>query len=228
MRVKLCGIRHEADLAAVVAADADAAGFLVGQLHASNDFILPSTAARLAGQLPPSISPVLVTHLLRASEIAQLVAKTGILTVQLHGGVKFCEVRKLRDKLPLNGKLILAVHVVDGTLDPEPEEFYPLIDAILLDSRNRATGQVGGTGRVHDWNTSAALVKRCPRPIILAGGLTPDNVAEAVRAVRPFAVDANTGLKGEADARDPGKCLAFVANAKAAAARSPSSPRQGE
>jgi phosphoribosylanthranilate isomerase len=143
--------------------------------------------------------------------------------------VPFCEVRKLRDKLPQNGKLILAVHVLDGSLDPEPEEFYPLIDAILLDSRNRATNQVGGTGRIHDWATSAALVRRCPRPIVLAGGLTPDNVAEAVRTVRPFAVDANTGLKGEDGSRDPGKCLAFVANAKSAAATlPPPSPDKGE
>jgi len=216
MRVKLCGIRQEKDLAAVVDADADAAGFLVGQLHASNDFILPSTAARLARQLPPYITPVLVTHLQRAAEIARLVAKTGITTVQLHGGVRLGEVRKLRDNLPLNGKLILAVHVVDAALDPQPEEFYPLVDAILLDSRDRATGQVGGTGRIHDWEVSADLVRRCPRPVILAGGLNPGNVAQAIRAVRPFAVDANSGLKGEDGARDPETCRAFVALAKAA------------
>lgn len=218
MRVKLCGIRQEKDLAAVVAADADAAGFLVGQLHASDDFILPSTAARLASQLPPYIAPVLVTHLRRAADIASLVAKTGIRTVQLHGGVTFDEVRALRDSLPLNSKVILAVHVVDATLDPQPEEFYPLVDAILLDSRDRATGQVGGTGRVHDWHVSADLVGRCPRPVILAGGLNPGNVAQAIRAVRPFAVDANSGLKGEDGARDPEKCRAFVALAKATGA----------
>lgn len=224
MRVKLCGIRRQEDLAAVVAADADAAGFLVGQLHASDDFILPSTAARLAGQLPPYITPVLVTHLTRAEEIAVLVEKSGIGTVQLHGGVRLGEVRKLHDQLPLGAKLILAVHVVGGRLEPEPEDFYPLVGAILLDSCNRVTGQTGGTGRVHDWKASAAFVKHCPRPVVLAGGLNPDNVAEAIRTVRPFGVDANTGLKGEGGGRDSGKCRAFVVNAKAAAAELPAEP----
>lgn len=218
MRVKLCGIRHEADLAAAVAADADAVGFLVGQLHASNDFILPSTAARLATALPPYLTPVLVTHLQRASEIAAMIAKTGIRTVQLHGGVSLLEVRQLRNLVPPQIQLIMAIHVVAGELTPEPEEFYPLVNAILLDSHNRATGQVGGTGRTHDWPTSATFVARCPRPVILAGGLNPANLAAAIRAVRPFAVDANTGLKGADGARCPEKCRAFVVNAKAAAA----------
>jgi len=219
MRVKICGIKDIKDIKTIIKADADAAGFLVGQLHASPDFILPSTANRLASKLPPYITPVIVTHLIMASQIFEVMTKTGVNTVQLHGGCPCSEVKILRDKAPLNSKFILAVHIVNQQVRPEIEDFYPLIDAVLLDSYNKSTGQVGGTGQPHDWKQSAELLKQCPLPIILAGGLDPDNVIEAIQTVKPFAVDANSGLKNKQGGRDPVRCQTFVANARAAAAQ---------
>lgn len=216
MRIKICGIKTEADVEIVIKSSADAAGFLVGQLHTSTDFILPSTAKRLAGLLPPFISPVIVTHLPDAVSILDIVKKTGITTLQLHGGSTSEEVRKICDALPGEGKIIYAVHIIKGEMVPSLEEFYPYIDAVLLDSYNLTTGQVGGTGQIHDWNLSSRLVRTLPVPVILAGGLNPSNVEDAIRKVKPYGVDANSGLKNSEGGRDPELCKAFVENARKA------------
>ncbi len=216
MKVKICGIKTETDVYAVIKAGADAAGLLVGQVHASTDFILPSTAARLAELLTPYITPVIVTHLADADGILDIVKKTDVITLQLHGGSTLDDVKKICDALPKNGKIIYAVHVIKGSMVPALEEFYPFIDAILLDSYNMVTGQVGGTGQVHDWERSAEIVKDSPVPVILAGGLNPDNVAEAVRMVKPYGVDANSGLKNPDGSRNAKLCLNFTVNARKA------------
>mgnify|MGYP001147034611 FL=1 len=105
MRVKVCGIKTERDLETAVKAGADAVGFLVGQVHASHDFILASTAARLAGFLPPYVVPVIVTHLTAPDAVLDIVEQTSIQTIQLHGGSTVEEVAVLRDNLGPAGQL---------------------------------------------------------------------------------------------------------------------------
>lgn len=218
MRVKICGIRNEADLNAAIRSGADAVGFLIGQVHPSPDFILPGTAARLVLAMPPFVSPVLVTHLTDPEEILDLSDRTGITTVQLHGGSTAEEVRILRDNLPPASKIILTVHFQAKDDFLGAKDFFNVADAFLIDSMNGETGQVGGTGRVNDWNLAAEFVKESPLPVILAGGLNPSNVADAIRQVNPFAVDANTGMKQEGTrVVDPELCAAFVKAAKNAA-----------
>jgi len=213
MKVKICGIRTDADLKTAIAAGADAVGFLVGQIHASPDFILISTAARLAALLPPFVTPVLVTHLTKPEDIMEIVSKTSIRTVQLHGGSSLADVKKLSSMMPPGSALILAAHILQDKCTPSLDDYYPYLRAVLLDSYNKEKGQVGGTGQVHNWELSARIVRECPLPVMLAGGLTPDNVKEAIRTVRPYAVDANSGLKGAEGGRCPEKCAAFVKNA---------------
>ncbi|MBO4649269.1 MAG: phosphoribosylanthranilate isomerase [Lentisphaeria bacterium] len=214
MRVKICGVKDETELEIAVNAGADAIGFLVGQRYPSQDFILPEKAAWLTALLPPFVSPVLVTHLTDPGEIQELAEKTGITSIQLHGPSTPEQLGALRECLGPGVKLILAIHVgaLPGEISPAPAPFEPLADAFLLDSFDPATGKVGGTGKTHHWETSAQIVNTVHRPVILAGGLNPDNVAEAVRTVRPYAVDANSALRpfGKLDARIAG---AFVQNA---------------
>ena len=216
MRIKICGIKTEADVDIVIKSGADAAGFLVGQIHTSPDFILPSTAARLSGMLPPFITPVIVTHLVDVPSILDMVSKTGITTLQLHGGNSSEDVRKICDALPGNGKIIFAVHIIKGEIVPFLQAYYPFIDAVLLDSYNMITGQVGGTGQIHDWDLSAQIVRTSTVPVILAGGLNPSNVEEAIRTVKPYGVDANSGLKNPEGGRDYELCKMFVVNARKA------------
>lgn len=216
MRVKACGIKTEQELEAAVAAGVDAVGFLVGQVHASGDFILASTAARLVRALPPYIVPVLVTHLTDPSAVLELAEQTSIFTIQLHGGNTLEQVACLHDRLGPAGKLVYAVHVIDTEVVPSPEAYYPFADAILLDSMDRTAGKVGGTGMTHNWDVSASVAASAPVPVVLAGGLTPSNVAAAIRHVHPFAVDANSGLRGFDGQLDRNLCAAFVRNARQA------------
>ncbi len=214
MRIKICAIKNETELETAVNAGADAVGFLVGQRFPSQDFILPEKAARLAALLPPFVTPVLVTHLADPQEILEIVKKTDILTIQLHGGSTPEQTVALRKTFGHAVKLITVLHVgmVPDEVNPAPGGFEASSDAFLLDSFDPATGKVGGTGKTHNWQNSARIVKAVHRPAILAGGLNPDNVAEAVRTVRPYAVDANSALRplGELD---PKIAAAFVQNA---------------
>lgn len=217
MRIKICGIRNDSDLKAALSASPDAVGFLVGQAHPSPDFILACTARRLARALPPFVQPWLVTHFSKPEEILELANAAAIYNIQLHGESTPEEVSSIRDALPPCAKLVRAVH-------PEPQDsffeyadFAPFIDAYLIDTLNPKTGQVGGTGLVGNWNRAARFVQESPVPVILAGGLTPANVARAIERVRPFAVDVNTGVKTPADrVESAALCRAFVKTARLA------------
>lgn len=218
MRIKICGIKNQDDIKVLVKAGADAAGFLVGQLHASPDFILPSTAARLVSMLPPYICPVLVTHLRTAEEILEIVTKTGIYTLQLHGCSSVSEIMKLKDSLPLKSKIIISSYILNNQCIPDMKEYYRHVDAVLLDAYNHGPEEIGQENNTYKWDFAAEVVKSCPLPLILAGGLGPENVAEAILKVKPFGVDANNKLKTEdGQARSLEKSIAFVRNARSAA-----------
>lgn len=215
MRIKICGIRNDSDLKAALSASPDAVGFLVGQVHPSPDFILACTARRLAKSLPPFVQPWLVTHLSKPDEVLDLADAAAIHNIQLHGESTPEEVSAIRDKLPPCARLVRAVH-------PEPQdafyqyaEFVPFIDAFLIDTLDPKTGRIDGTGLTGNWIRAARFVQESPLPVILAGGLTPANVARAVERVRPYAVDVNSGVKTPADrSESTALCRAFVKAAR--------------
>ena len=217
MRIKICGIRNETDLAAALSASPDAVGFLVGQVHPSPDFILACTARRLARALPPFVQPWLVTHLSAPDEILDLADAAAVCNIQLHGESTPEEVSAIRSALPPCAKLVRAVHPEPQDAFYEYADFVPSIDAFLIDTLNPKTGQVGGTGLTGNWLRAARFVQESPLPVILAGGLTPANVARAIERVRPYAVDVNTGVKTPADRTESAAlCRAFVKAARLA------------
>ncbi len=217
-RVKICGIRSREDLEAVARSGADAAGFLVGQRHASPDFIAPAAARALAARLPPKVQPVLVTHLNQPGHIRQILAQTKFNTVQLHGAPTPEQVCELRTALGNTTLLILAIHVVGSRIQAQIQPFTAWIDAVILDTADPAGDRVGGTGRTHDWRIAARFARRSPKPCLLAGGLTPENVAQAVNAVRPHGVDVNTGVERPDGGKDPRRCAEFAQTARTALA----------
>ncbi len=218
MRVSICGIQNDSDLQKAVASDTDAVGFLVGQVHQSARFILPSTAGRLAAQLPPYISPVLVTHLSTTDEIAEIIDKSAINCVQLHGQITFEEIIKLRERFSETLQIILATYVVDDTISDNIDEIYPFIDAILLDCFNCEPGMIGSKENTkYNWTIGADFVRRCSLPVLLGGGLNADNIAEAIKKVKPYGVDACTGLRlKDSEECSPEHCRNYVHNAKIA------------
>ena len=210
MRVKICGTATFADLSCAVAAGADAAGFLMGITHVTQDAVTPEAAAAMVATLPPFIEPVAVTHLTRPVDLIRIVEVSHCTTLQIQDMVTPEDIAEVRAALPYL-RIVKAVHVTDMSAVATTKYFADAADAILLDTRT--VDRIGGTGIPHDWNISAKIVQECSVPVILAGGLTPENVGEAVRRVRPYAVDVHTGVKMNG-VRDAERTRAFVANAR--------------
>jgi len=213
-RIKICGVRGPGDVEAVVGAGVDAAGFLVGQVHTSPDFVSPAVARGLAAGLAPTQTPVLVTHRNGPTEVLALLRQTGFPVAQLHGAPGVEQVRALRKSVGDAVTLILAVHVVGDRVMGDWRPFHDWIDAVILDTADPATDRVGGTGKPHDWSAAAAFRGKCPLPCLLAGGLTPENVADAIRTVAPYGVDVNSGVETPAGRKSPDRCRLFATNAR--------------
>ena len=193
-RVKICGLTSVAEAKLVQQQGADAVGVLVGQVHHSPDFVEPDVACDIVAALGPFVTPVLVTHLEVPEEIRRLARKIPCTVVQLHSDPPPALLRRLRKDLHPR-KIIGKVSVENETAVERAKTIAPLVDAILLDSMDRAADRVGGTGLIHDWSVSAKIVAAVHVPVILAGGLNPINVLQAIRRVKPWAVDVNSGVE---------------------------------
>ena len=220
MRIKFCGTTSLADIQCGIDAGCDALGFIMGVRYQSSDFVTPEDAARLIRKLPPFIEPVAVTHLRETEDLIRLVRDSHCTTLQIQDTIEPAGIDAIRDALP-HVKIIKAIHVTDESAITAGKLYEPHADALLLDSRTPE--KIGGTGVPHDWKISARIVANSSIPVILAGGLTPENVCEAIRQVRPYGVDVHTGVKRDG-IRDPEKTRAFVREAR----RALSNPGNGE
>jgi phosphoribosylanthranilate isomerase len=204
-RVKICGHRSSEEAQVSVLNGADAIGLIVGTRFFSEDEVTPAEAMAIFSSLPPFVSSVMVTHLQAADEIFDTYSKVLSSTIQLHNNVSIDTIKNLRRMLPAI-KMIKAIHVIDSSSIGHALEFSTHVDAILLDSR--CEGRIGGTGIIHDWSTSREIVDLCKTPVILAGGLNPHNVMQAISVVKPFCVDVNSGV----DLPNGDKCPEKIAN----------------
>jgi phosphoribosylanthranilate isomerase len=212
-RVKICGITDGADLTAALDAGADAVGFLVGQLHPSSDFIEPSLARQLARAVPPFVATVLVTHEYDLAAILLLAEAVPTQYFQLHSDMSPRQLAIAHEHLRPR-RLIGKVSVENESAMRRAVDISPAVDAVLLDTIDRNTGQVGGTGLTHDWSISSKIRRTIDRPVILAGGLNPDNVREAVQTVRPAVVDVNSGVEEQGGRKSIKRASEFVARVR--------------
>ena len=210
MRVKFCGTTSLLDMQSAIDAGCDAVGFIMGVTHQSSDFVTPAEAAKMVRHLPPFIEPVAVTHLQETEDLIELVNSSHCTTLQIQNIVEPSEIDVIRDALPYL-KIVKAVHVMDESAIEMGKRYEPYADALLLDTRTRE--KLGGTGIPHDWNISAAIVANSAIPVILAGGLTPENVGAAIQKVRPYGVDVHTGVRKDG-VRNPERTLAFAREAR--------------
>ena len=163
----------------------------------------------------------LITYLEDPYSIATLCGSLGCAGVQLHGVIGEGQVAELRALHP-GLEVIKSLVVRDDNLaelEARVAAFAPHVDGFITDTFDPATGASGATGKTHDWAISRRLVELSPRPVILAGGLTPENVARAIEAVRPAGVDAHTGVEDEHGRKDLERVRAFVHNAGEAFAK---------
>jgi phosphoribosylanthranilate isomerase len=213
LRVKICGVTTPDDVAACVAAGADAVGVNFHPKSPRN--VDPRAAQPLLRSIPPLISAVGVFVEMPFRQVAALAYQLGLRGVQLHG-----ESREVADPFPFS--VITAFRVRDrGTLAEIASYLNRCADvgfspgAILVDAF--VEGQHGGTGRTAPWDLLSDF--RPGVPWILAGGLTPDNVAEAIRRLRPDGVDVASGVESSPGRKDPARVREFVQRAREAAAQ---------
>jgi phosphoribosylanthranilate isomerase len=210
VKVKICGITRDDDLQTAVTLGADALGFIVG-VPASTRNLSLKQAEKLINQVPLFVTSVLVMVPQSVDDILQTCVHLRPDAVQLHGSILIDPVR-LRTTLP-NVSLIRALTTKSVTLPECASDASKGYDAVLLDSF--AKGMSGGTGLIHDWNLSKRVKQTIhPMPLILAGGLTPENVQDAIHTVQPYAVDVSTGVESHPGSKDPAKVLAFIRNVK--------------
>ncbi len=215
MRVQIAGVSTLEDALMAERAGADALGFTVRLPHGVHDGLTEAKARGIIAALPPFITSVAITYVDNAREAADLCRYLGAGALQLHGPFPTQELPLIKAALP-HLKIIRAVHVTGPEAIAQARALERRVDALILDTYDPATDRGGATGKVHDWAISRQIVERLRVPVILAGGLTPDNVAEAIRLVRPWAVDVHTGVEDADGTRNDDKVRAFVAKAKSA------------
>ena len=210
VRVKICGITREEDLAVAVAAGADAVGFLVGVPSSPRNLTL-ERAERLLRKVPIFVDSVVVTAPQNIKGLVEICEGLKPTAIQIHGKKNF-DASEIRERIK-DTRLIKTVYVKTSSLNETVIDDLKTFDAVLLDSFTK--GQYGGTGRVHDWTLSRQIKEAvAPLPVILAGGLRPENVKEAILTVQPYAVDVASGVELQPAVKDHEKIRAFVENAK--------------
>jgi len=187
------------------------------RLPVHREDISEESAARIIRRLHPPVFAVLITYLDGGREIAELCASLGACVVQLHGDIAIEELAKLEEIAPellIIKSLVVGLHTEDA-LESMMARYSDHVDAFITDTYDPATGASGATGKIHDWSISRRLVEVSDRPVILAGGLVPDNVRRAIIEVRPAGVDSHTGVEDDSGRKCRQKIEAFVAEAEA-------------
>ena len=210
MFVKICGITNEADALMAVAMGADALGFVFAP---SSRRVGPDDVRDILRHLPDEVLTVGVFRDESAQRIVEIVSSTGLGGVQLHGRESPGEAAWIEARVPF---VVQAFAAGDPRL--ERVDDYQ-VDAVLLDAA------VPGSGTTFDWALVGDLPRR--RRVLLAGGLDPENVGEAIRAVRPWGVDVSSGVERSAGLKDVRRVRRFVAEARAAGHGSADAPPVG-
>ena len=194
-RFKVCCIRSIEEAALALRHGAAALG-LVSAMPSGPGVIADDVIRQIALWAPPSTRTFLLTARTDADDIARQVRDSKTNTVQLVDSVPLPSLAKLRRLLP-DVRLVQVVHVRGETSVQEALQIAPLVDELLLDSGNPslAVKELGGTGRLHDWNLSRRIVELAGVPVWLAGGLNTANARRAIEAVRPHGLDVCTGLR---------------------------------
>ena len=212
MLVKFCGINKTEWAQMAINLGADYIGFLVGITHVAEDKLTNQEARKIIGELDFKNSvPIGVTHLQDAKAIIKTMREINVNAIQIHDSITLDGIKEIRDSIQ-NSYIIKAVHVqqrqqsIDYAL-----MFEEYVDALLLDSRTE--DRLGGTGMIHDWNISRDIVEAVRKPVFLAGGLTPDNLLDAIEKVKPFGVDVNSGIESYGE-KDLNKMSKFIRLAK--------------
>ena len=209
-RVKVCCIASVAEAWMAIESGASAIG-LVSAMPSGPGPIEEDLIAEIAKVVPPGVASFLLTCKQDVQSIIDQQRRLGVNTIQICDRLVDGTYSDLRRALP-GVSLVQVIHVTGTESVDEAQMIAPKVDAVLLDSGNQSLQikELGGTGRTHDWTLSRKIRETIDVPLFLAGGLTPGNVAEAIRTVKPFGVDVCSGLRIEGRL-DGNKLSAFFA-----------------
>ncbi|NIM19190.1 MAG: phosphoribosylanthranilate isomerase [Candidatus Latescibacteria bacterium] len=213
--IQIAGIRDLQEATMLIECGVDHIGFPLG-LPMHGEDIPEAEAARIVRSLPSQARAVLITYLDNADDIISLCRSIRAHIVQLHGDASPDTLLQIQVGAP-DVDVIKSLIVREGNLGDlkaAVRESSHLVNGFIVDTYDPDTGARGATGKTHDWTTSRQLAEYSSHPIILAGGLTPKNVREAILQVRPAGVDAHTGVEGVDGWKDPELVKAFVSEAR--------------
>ena len=205
-RAKVCGLTTIDDLELAIEAGADAVGIICDVTVDTPREVSLERARDLIAVAPPFVTTVLVTMATDPERTIELVETATPDAIQLHGDVGRDDIDSLRAATGV--PILLAVDADDLA---DADRYDDLVDGLVVDSTDE--DGAGGTGETHDWERTRAEATHLESPVILAGGLEPDNVADAVRVAEPFAVDVSSGVEAEEGRKDPDAVNSFVASA---------------
>lgn len=216
-KVKFCGVKREADVDLINQSGADYIGILVNMPSLRTN--TPEEAALLAKRA--SILVVLLFMNAEIELIKQVAKNISPSVIQLQGNESYEFISELKKNLESNIEIWKVVHLPsDGCTESDIEEARAKMikhhqsgaDKLLLDTivRGGKTIEMGGTGKTYDWNAAVSLVENAPCPVLMAGGLDPQNVSRAIQLVRPWGVDLASGIEIEKGVKDPQKITAFM------------------
>jgi len=212
MKVKICGIKSERDLSIAINAGADAVGFITEVPVDSPRKITLAEASRLIAQVPIFVSSVLVIMPKNARQAIEMIHTAKPTAVQIHNSLpldELCEIKRTGVKLIKT--IPISINADAQMLLDLVKDLSGIADAALLDTA--LDGKTGGTGVTHNWELSSNIVLNAGFPVILAGGLNPENVKAAVQCVRPYAVDTASGVETNGR-KDEKKVIDFINKAR--------------
>jgi phosphoribosylanthranilate isomerase len=194
-RVKICCIGSLEEAWMAIEHGADALG-LVSEMPSGPGVISEDLIQLIAARVPPAVASFLLTCKQDTSSIIAQQRRVGVNTIQICDRLESGSYEDLRQALP-GIALIQVIHVNGTEAINEAVEIAPHVNGILLDSGNQGLPikELGGTGRTHDWSLSRRIRESVAVPVFLAGGLNPNNIAEAVREIGPFGVDVCSGVR---------------------------------
>ena len=214
-KIKICGLRTLDDALFAHYAGADALGFVIDVPVNTPRKVTSQDAQSIISKLPPYAHAVGVIMPSDIQSIFRIIERTEVNALQIHGNSTAAMIREIKAKIPI--KIIRAFPIamdtnVTVTINEIEKYSKSGIGAILLDTKGEANA--GGTGQKHDWNKSREIKDSINCPIILAGGLTPENVADAIRVVEPYAVDVASGVESNPGIKDHQKIIDFIQNVR--------------
>lgn len=212
MKVKICGIKTERDLAIAINAGTDAVGFITEVPVDSPRKISLAEASRLISKVPVFVTSVLVIMPENAEQALHMIKTAKPAAVQVHNNLALPELKKIKET---GARLIKTIPVPQNAdsmeIIKQVMDLHGIADAVLLDTA--LEGRAGGTGIAHNWEVSSDIVLHAGVPVLLAGGLNPENVRDAIKTVRPYAVDTASGVETNGR-KDEKKVIEFIRNAK--------------